>query len=32
VVWATIDGLRQLQTAEEVAERRGLSVQEVLGH
>jgi len=30
VVWATLDGLRQLKTAEEYAEMRGLSVAEVL--
>ncbi|GMW01598.1 MAG: 30S ribosomal protein S5 [Candidatus Hydrogenedentota bacterium] len=30
VVWATIDGLRQLKTAESIAEMRGLSVSEVL--
>lgn len=30
VVWATIDGLRQLKTAEELAEQRGLEVSELL--
>ena len=30
VVWATLEGLRQLSTAEEVASRRGLSVSEIL--
>jgi ribosomal protein S5 len=30
VVWATMDALRQLQTTEEVAARRDLSVQAVL--
>ena len=30
VVWATMDGLSQLRTAEEVAEERGLSVSAVL--
>jgi small subunit ribosomal protein S5 len=30
VVWATMNALRQLETAEEIAERRGLSVSEVL--
>ncbi|MFP4192449.1 MAG: hypothetical protein ACLFU6_10300 [Candidatus Hydrogenedentota bacterium] len=30
VVWATMDGLTQLRTAEEVAEERGLSVSAVL--
>lgn len=30
VVWATLDGLRQLKTAEEYAEMRGLTVAEVL--
>ncbi len=30
VVWATLDGLRQLKTAEEYAEMRGLSVADVL--
>ncbi len=30
VVWATLDALRQLQMPEEVAARRGLSVEEVL--
>ncbi len=30
VVWATIDGLRRLQTVEEMASRRSLSVGEVL--
>lgn len=31
VVWATIEGLRQLRTAEELASRRGLDVAELLG-
>jgi small subunit ribosomal protein S5 len=30
VVWATLEALRQLQTTEEVAERRRLSEQDVL--
>ena len=30
VVWATIEGLRQLKTAEELAERRGMTVAEIL--
>jgi small subunit ribosomal protein S5 len=30
VVWATMDGLRQLETAEDVASRRGLEVSEIL--
>ncbi len=30
VVWATMDGLRRLRTAEELAERRGLPVEAVL--
>ena len=30
VVWATLEGLKQLKTAEETAQRRGLSVAEVL--
>jgi len=30
VVWATIDGLERLQTAEEIAATRGLEVQEIL--
>ena len=30
VVWATLEGLRQLETAEEIASRRGLAVGEVL--
>lgn len=30
VVWAAIDGLHQLETAEEIAGRRGLSVSDVL--
>ncbi len=30
VVWATMDGLRQLRTAEEIADERGLSVGAVL--
>ncbi|HOQ90568.1 MAG TPA: 30S ribosomal protein S5, partial [Candidatus Hydrogenedentes bacterium] len=29
VVWATLDGLRQLRTAEELAEQRGLELREV---
>jgi small subunit ribosomal protein S5 len=31
VVWATLDGLRQLKTAEDTARDRGLSVAEILG-
>jgi len=30
VVWATMDGLRRLRTAEELAERRGLPVEAIL--
>ncbi len=30
VVWATLDGLRRLRTAEQVAQMRGLLVSEVL--
>ena len=32
VVWATLDGLKQLHTAEELAARRGLDVAEVIKH
>ncbi len=31
VVWATMEGLRQLQTAEQVAGNRGLAVADILG-
>lgn len=31
VVWATLDGLRQLKTAEETARIRGLSIEKVFG-
>ncbi len=31
VVWATMDGLRQLQTVEDIAAMRGLTVAQVLG-
>lgn len=30
VVWAALDGLRQLKTAEEIAQRRGLDVTDIL--
>jgi len=30
VVWATVDGLKQLRTAEEIASRRGLTVPDIL--
>ncbi len=30
VVWATLDGLRNLRTVEEIAERRGLTAADIL--